>query len=159
MKHVRLSKKLSYNWGVLHFLAFHCDRQSKIDRFVTDLAVLTAFDDNAVEINNRIDRIEWSALPCPDVIEHGIGNTTDKSFRDFDFIEFQQHGLHIPDTYASGIHGQDFLIKSVEPLLALRDQLWFKGAVSVSGRTDFQLIVVNDYGFAAASSAFQGPVR
>ena len=138
------------------FLALHVDGQGKIDRLVAHPAVLAALDDNAVEVDDRIDGIKRPALPCPNIVQHSIGYAADQGFGDLDLVELQQHGLHIPDAHASGIHGQNFFIESLEALLALWDELRFKGAVPISGRANIELIVIDDDGFAPGAVELQG---
>lgn len=49
--------------------------------------------------------------------------------------------MHISDTHAASIHGNDFLVEAFEAPLALRDQLWCKRAVTVARRSDFLLVI------------------
>jgi hypothetical protein len=103
---------------------------------------LTALDDNAVERDDGIERLERAVLPGAYVVEHRVGHAADERFGDFDLVEFQQHGLHVADAHAAGVHGQDFVVEALEARLALRDQLRLEAAVAVARGVDGELIVL-----------------
>ncbi len=102
-------------------LSFHGNGQGQVNSFIANLTILSALDDNAVEIDNRIHALKGTTLPCPDIIKHGIGHATDQRFRDLDIVEFQKHRLHIPNTHTAGIHGNDFFVEAFETFLTLRN--------------------------------------
>lgn len=54
------------------FLAFGVDTQREEDSFVYDAAILADFIDNAVHVNNGIQRIQLPVLPLRNQLFYGI---------------------------------------------------------------------------------------
>ena len=61
-------------WPQEFLLASHVDAQRQIHRFGTHHARVTGFDVDAVQINDRVQRIQWTRLPGLGLVHDGIRN-------------------------------------------------------------------------------------
>jgi len=55
-------------------VVIHVDTQSKKDDFVDNTFVLAYFDDNAIQINNRVDSIQGPGLPFSNLLNDRLGH-------------------------------------------------------------------------------------
>src|SRR5271167_1020349 len=124
------------------FLALSVQRQRDIDRLVLDEAFIPNFNAQRVEENNRIDGIERSILPVPDLLQNGIGDAADKIRGYIDAIELRQMPLDLAHRHAARVKAQNLIVKAIEPCLALRDELRLKGAGPVAGNENLNFPVL-----------------
>lgn len=66
---------------------------------------------------------------------------TDQPFGDIHLVHLQQGRLNVTDAHPTGIHGDDAVVKALEIFLAFGDQLGFKITVTVTGRSNIDLII------------------
>ncbi|CSD16252.1 Uncharacterised protein [Vibrio cholerae] len=71
------------------------------------------------------------------LIHHFIGNLRDKGWRDFYTIRFLEVRLNITGCHTSRIQRDNPVIKTVELLLALFNELGFKATIAIT--RDIQL--------------------
>ena len=108
-----------------------------VHRVLRHAAVVAAdMHDDAVEVDDRPDRIE---PPLPPGGHFGIevgGDLGDQRRRHIDAVEFLDHVLDVARGHALGVQGEDLFIEAGEPALMLGDQLRLEGAVAVAGRVE-----------------------
>ncbi len=61
------------------FVAFQVDPQCEVNRFIDHAPVLTNFDDNRIEIDNRLPSVKPPILPELAFFVHPIGNFRNQS--------------------------------------------------------------------------------
>jgi hypothetical protein len=67
---------------------------------------------DAVQINDRVQRLQWPALPRLGFVHRGIGDRRDQAGRDLSAVHLLQMPLYLPNGYATGVQGQDFVVKA-----------------------------------------------
>ena len=70
-------------------LAVRIERQRDIDGLVPDHAFIANLDPQRVEKHYRIDRVERTGLPFPDLVENRVGHPADQIRRDLGPLKFR----------------------------------------------------------------------
>jgi len=117
-------------------LAVDGDPEREIAREVSDRAVLADLHPHRVEVDDRIDRIQRPRSPRLDVLEHGVGDATDRVAADLDAVEVGQVRGDVAHRHAAGVEREDLVVQAGQARLALAHQPRFKRPVAVARRLD-----------------------
>ena len=97
-----------------------------------DRAVLADLDHQAVEIRDRIHRLQWPGAPCSDVLEHGVGDPRHGVAADLDAVELADVLGDVADGHPAGIEPEDPVVQARQPCLALGHELGIETAVAIA---------------------------
>jgi hypothetical protein len=86
---------------------------------------------NAVQVHNRVQRIQRAGLPGLDFIHHGIGDRRDQCGRYFSAVHFFKVTLDFPHRHAARIQRQDLVVEAGPAGLMFGNELRFEAAVAV----------------------------
>ena len=89
------------------------------------------FDEDAVEIDHRVERIERALLPQFDLGQNGVGDFANQRGADLDLVELFEFGLNVPRAQASRVERQDTLIESSQSALMFLDELRLKVPLTI----------------------------
>ena len=99
-----------------------------------DRAVLADLDHQAVEVRDRIDRLQRPRAPRGDVLQDGVGDAADRVALDLDAAEIAEVLLDVADAHAAGVEPEDPVIKPGQARLALGHELGIEATVAVTRR-------------------------
>ncbi|MNE31938.1 hypothetical protein D3C80_1255290 [compost metagenome] len=137
-----------------HFLVTgHVDADSQINRLVAHGTSVTHFDVNAVQIEDRVQRVQRSGLPQLDLVTHRVGNGRDQAGRDLCAVHFLQVRLDFSDTQTARVERNDLVIEACPAGLMLGDQLRLEGGLTVARDVERQFAEVALQGFTAVTVA------
>jgi len=84
-------------------MAYQAHTQGKSHVFVNDLLVVAYFEDNAVQIDDGVQRLQRFALPLFDLISDPISHRVNQRFSDTDVLQFFYRCSDISCALAFGI--------------------------------------------------------
>jgi hypothetical protein len=85
--------------------------------------MLTHIDDETIDLDNRVHRIEWAILPLPHLIHHRFRDVRDERWRHFHSVKILNLCLNIAGGHATRIQREDFVLKAIQAGLMLLHQL------------------------------------
>ena len=113
-------------------MAFHVHADSEVDGLVAHRAAVTHFNVNAVEIQNRIERIEGPDLPDFHILAHGVGDSRYQAWRHLGPIDLLQVALNLPDRQAARVQRDDLVVEAGPTGLMFVDDLRRKRALPIT---------------------------
>jgi len=108
---------------------------------------------DAIQVDDRIHRVEQPGLPCLDLIDHRIGDRGNQAGRDLRPVHFFQMRLDLAHGHATRIQRQDLVVEAGPAGLVLGNQLWLEATVPITRDLDRQLAELALEGLAAAPVA------
>src|SRR5690606_5725196 len=115
-------------------LAFHVDSQSQVQGFIDDAFILSNFQNDAVQIDHGLDRIQRAVLPLVHLLANSRCHLRDERGRYIRVIHFLE-GIHdIPGAQTLGVKCEDLVIHLGPTGLAFTDESRYEGTVPVSRR-------------------------
>jgi hypothetical protein len=92
-----------------------------------------------VQVDDRVQRLERSALPRLHVFEHRVRHRRDQARRHLDLIDLLQVPLDLARRHPPRVQRDHLLVEARQPPLALRHQLRLEAALAVPGHLDLDL--------------------
>jgi hypothetical protein len=123
-------------------VALEVDAERNVDRFVDDLLVLAHLDDDTVQIDDRIERIQRSALPLGHLIDDRVGDLRDQRRGHLGAVHLLEGLDDLARRHPLRVEAQDLVVEGRQAGLVLAQQLGLEGAVAVPGRVDLDLAVL-----------------
>jgi hypothetical protein len=120
------------------FLAISARAKGNMDRLVADNAFVADIHPQRVKEHQRIGRIKRPLLPCRHLVKHRIGHRADQVGRHLHALELAQTPANLARAHASGMHGDDLVIKAGKTPLIFADQLRIKARLAVARHLDAQ---------------------
>ena len=111
---------------------------------------------DAVQINDRVQHLQWPALPGLGLVHHSIGDRGNQAGRDLCAVHLLQVPLNLPNRHTPGVQGQDLVVKASPASLVLGHDLGLKAGMAVTWDADGQLAKVafeSLFAFAVAGIA------
>jgi hypothetical protein len=102
-------------------MSFHVNAKRQVNGFVDDLLILPDFDDNTIQIDYRIDRVERPCLSFNDLLNDGVVNLRDERLRDISAIHLFEGRDDLTGCHALRVEKQDLVINRREATLVLFD--------------------------------------
>ncbi len=137
-------------------LAVGLHPQRQVHRLVADPAVVADLDPQRVEEHHRVHRLQRPVLPGDRLRHDLVGNRADEVGRDLGAVALGQERLDLAHAHASGVHGDDPVIKPGEATFMLGDQDRGEGAVPVAGKLHAHRTTLGQQGLAAGAVALVG---
>jgi len=125
----------------------------QINAFVDDLVVFTAFENNSVEVNDRINRIQRAVLPLIYFRQDFIGDFRNQCLRNLCSVNLTQVVLNVALTHAFGVHRQYFLLNLVSPGLTSFKNFRLELAIAIARNNNFAFAVIANDRLAVVSVA------
>ena len=100
--------------------------------------------------------LQRACLPGRHLAHHLIGDAADEVGRNVHRVHLKQESLNLAHRHATGVHGDDFVVKAAEAALVLADELGLKCPSAVSGDFDGQRAAVRQYRLGALAIAVVG---
>src|SRR5690606_17802773 len=123
-------------------LAFHVDAERQVHGLVDNALVLANFQDNAVEVDDRVDRVNGAILPLYDGVEYAVGDLGNQRCRDIGIVHFLEGRNDVTGAHALRVERQDLVIHLRQAGLALANELRLEGAGTVAWRVNLDLAVL-----------------
>ena len=93
---------------------------------------------DAVQVDDRVDRIQRPGLPRLDLVDDRIGHGRDQAGRDLRAVHLLQVRLDLAHRHAAGVQRQDLVVEAGPAGLVLGNQLRLEAALAVAGHLDRQ---------------------
>lgn len=94
--------------------------------------VLPDFDHNAVQVNDRVNRIQWSRLPFDHLLDDGIRDLGNQRGRYIGTVHFFEGAHDLASRHALRVQEQNLVVHRRETALMLLHQLWLEAAGPVT---------------------------
>ena len=94
---------------------------------------------DAVEVDDRPDRVELPCAPCGHLRVEVGGDLRDQSRRHIDAVEFFHDFLNVAGGHPLGIEGKNLLVEPAQPALMFGNQLGLESAIAITRRLDVDL--------------------
>ena len=115
--------------------------------------VATHMHDDAVEIDDRPDRVELPGAPRGHLRVEVGGDLRDQRRRHIDVVEFFHDLLNVASGHPLGVEGKNLLVEPAQPALMFWDQLRLEGAIAVARRRDLDLAEIALHGLSGMAVA------
>ena len=123
-------------------VAAQVNAQGQIDRLVPYGAAVTYLDEQGIQEQDRIDRVQGPRLPGQGLVGYGVGDPRDQFGRDGHPVEIFDMALDISGAHAPCVHGDDLVVEVGPTRLVLADQLRIEAAFAVPGDLYRQIALV-----------------
>jgi len=133
--------------------AVEVDADRHVAGLVADGAAVADLHDQRVEEQDRVDVLERSCLPLPDVVEHGVGDPRDQVVADLDAVQLGQVRLDVAHAHPAPVQRDDLIVEAVEAALMLPDDLRCERALAVTRLLDLHRPVRGVHGLGAEAVA------
>ena len=140
--------------------ALEVDADRDVAGEVADGAAVSDLHDQRVEEEDRVNVLERSGLPLPDVVQDGVGDARDQVVANLDPVQLAQVRLDVAHRHAARVHRNDLLVEAVKAPLVLGHDLRFERAGAVARLLDSHRAVLGMHGLLAeAVAGVAGPTR
>src|SRR5439155_22147171 len=109
-------------------LAVEVDADRQIAGVVADGLAVADLDDQGVEVDDRVERLQGPVLPRLDVVEDRVGDLGDQLRADLGAVDLGQVALDLADRQPARVERDDLLVEADPARLALGDDLGLEGA-------------------------------
>src|SRR5690606_28744366 len=116
-------------------VGLHAERD--VERALFDLPTLAHADEERVDVDDGIDRVERTSLPRAQLVHDGVGSARDEVGRDIGAVQLAQVTLDVARRHASRVESDDFLVEALEPPLSLGQEPRLERALAVPGNAHF----------------------
>jgi hypothetical protein len=134
-------------------LALEVDGEREVDGAGDDRTLLPRFDEQAIEVDDRVDGLKGPGLPGLEIVDHRLGHGRDQGGRDLGAVEFLQVALDLAGGHPARVERNHLVVEALETALALLHELRREGTRPVARDLDRESAGVGQHGLGAGAVA------
>lgn len=131
------------------FCTIKVNAEGQIDCLVDDLLILPDFDNNAVEINNRINSIQGPVLLLYHAVNDRLSDFGNQRCRDIGTVHFFKCSNDIAGAHSFGVQRENLVIKMGETSLPFFNNLRLELSITVTRCFNLDLAMATDQALTA----------
>lgn len=112
------------------------------DRLALDTALVAHLDEERVEVQDGVERVERPVLPRDHVVEHGRRYVRDERRRDRGVVELFEVALDLSRGHTAGVEREHLVVEVGQPTGVLGHDSRLEGAVAVAWDADLDVTVL-----------------